>query len=115
MATALAMEYRLTSDLSHALFPTILTKSALDKYQSDLDIRCLREAYIIGETTSELARKPELLQRMRAEAMLCEAAGEVLEAPQSAESADESSMESLPCRRLVDRDSCPLRAQGLCL
>ncbi|KFY14961.1 hypothetical protein V491_05834 [Pseudogymnoascus sp. VKM F-3775] len=56
------------------------SKSALDKCHSELDLRCLQEAHIIGVTTSGLARNIELLQRVGAKVMLCEEAGEVLEA-----------------------------------
>lgn len=46
----------------------------------ELDLRCLREARIIGVTTSGLARNIELLQRVGAKVILYEEAGEVLEA-----------------------------------
>ena len=71
---------RLTRDLIHAMDCYHSSKSALDKCHSELDLRCLREAHIIGVTTSGLARNIELLQRVRAKVMLCEEAGEVLEA-----------------------------------
>ncbi|CZT11782.1 related to helicases [Rhynchosporium graminicola] len=71
---------QLTNDLTHALHSYYGSKSALDKCHSELDLRCLREAHIIGVTTSGLARNIELLQRVRAKVMLCEEAGEVLEA-----------------------------------
>ncbi len=71
---------QLTNDLIHALDAYHGFKSALDKCHSELDLRCLREAHIIGVTTSGLARNIELLQRVRAKVMLCEEAGEVLEA-----------------------------------
>ncbi|KAL9119512.1 MAG: hypothetical protein Q9187_003935 [Circinaria calcarea] len=71
---------QLTDDLIHALDSYHGSKSALDKCHSELDLRCLREAHIIGVTTSGLARNIELLQRVRAKVMLCEEAGEVLEA-----------------------------------
>ena len=71
---------QLTNDLIHALDSYIGSKSALDKCHSELDLRCLREAHVIGVTTSGLARNIELLQRVRAKVMLCEEAGEVLEA-----------------------------------
>ncbi|TVY42873.1 NFX1-type zinc finger-containing protein [Lachnellula subtilissima] len=70
----------LTSDLTHALDSYHSSKSALDKCHSELDLRCLRQAHIIGVTTSGLARNIELLQRVHAKVMLCEEAGEVLEA-----------------------------------
>lgn len=71
---------QLTNDLTHALDSYHASKSALDKCHSELDLRCLREAYIIGATTSGLARNIELLQRVNVKVMLCEEAGEVLEA-----------------------------------
>ncbi|TGO63802.1 hypothetical protein BELL_1063g00010 [Botrytis elliptica] len=71
---------QLTNDLVHALDSYHGSKSALDKCHSELDLRCLREAHVIGVTTSGLARNIELLQRVRAKVMLCEEAGEVLEA-----------------------------------
>ncbi|CAO2654557.1 Nn.00g112900.m01.CDS01, partial [Neocucurbitaria sp. VM-36] len=71
---------QLTNDLIHALDSYHESKSALDKCHKELDLRCLREAHIIGVTTSGLARNIELLQRVRAKVMICEEAGEVLEA-----------------------------------
>jgi hypothetical protein len=71
---------QLTNDLIHALDFYHNSKSALDKCHMELDLRCLREAHVIGVTTSGLARNIELLQRVRAKVMLCEEAGEVLEA-----------------------------------
>ena len=71
---------QLTNDLTHALDSYHGSKSALDKCHSELNLRCLREAHVIGVTTSGLARNIELLQRVRAKVMLCEEAGEVLEA-----------------------------------
>ncbi|OCL12491.1 hypothetical protein AOQ84DRAFT_419589, partial [Glonium stellatum] len=71
---------QLTNDLIHALDSYHDSRSALDKCHSELDLRCLRKAHIIGVTTSGLARNIELLQRVQAKVMLCEEAGEVLEA-----------------------------------
>ena len=71
---------QLANDLIHALDTYHGSKSALDKCHGELDLRCLRDAHIIGVTTSGLARNIELLQRVRAKVMLCEEAGEVLEA-----------------------------------
>jgi hypothetical protein len=71
---------QLTNDLICALELYHNSKSALDNCHSELDLRCLREAHVIGVTTSGLARNIELLQRVRAKVMLCEEAGEVLEA-----------------------------------
>ena len=71
---------RLSNTLIQALDSYNDSKSALDKCHSELDLRCLQEAHIIGVTTSGLARNIELLQRVGAKVMLCEEAGEVLEA-----------------------------------
>ncbi|KAF1994313.1 P-loop containing nucleoside triphosphate hydrolase protein [Amniculicola lignicola CBS 123094] len=71
---------QLANDLIWALDSYRNSKSALDNCHSELDLRCLREAHVIGVTTSGLARNIELLQRVRAKVMLCEEAGEVLEA-----------------------------------
>ena len=71
---------KLTNDLIHEVDSYHASKSLLEKCHSELDLRCLREAHVIGVTTSGLARNIELLQRVRAKVMLCEEAGEVLEA-----------------------------------
>ncbi|PQE31568.1 nf-x1 finger and helicase domain protein [Rutstroemia sp. NJR-2017a WRK4] len=71
---------QLTNDLINALDSYHNSKSALDKCHKELNVRCLQEAHIIGVTTSGLARNIEILQRVRAKVMLCEEAGEVLEA-----------------------------------
>ncbi|RDA86075.1 hypothetical protein CP532_1289 [Ophiocordyceps camponoti-leonardi (nom. inval.)] len=46
----------------------------------DVDLRCLQEADVVGVTTTGLARSLDLLQKLRCKVMLCEEAGEVLEA-----------------------------------
>jgi hypothetical protein len=71
---------QLINDLIHAMDSYHDSKSALDKCHREVDLRCLREAHIIGVTTSGLARNIDLLQRVRSKVMLCEEAGEVLEA-----------------------------------
>jgi hypothetical protein len=71
---------QLTDDLLHTLDSYRDSKSALDNCHSEQDLRCLLEAHVIGVTTSGLARNIELLQRVRAKVMICEEAGEVLEA-----------------------------------
>ncbi|KAE8446008.1 hypothetical protein EG329_012647 [Mollisiaceae sp. DMI_Dod_QoI] len=55
-------------------------KSKLDKCHQELDLRCLRQANIIGVTTSGLAKTIDVLGRVGAKVVLCEEAGEVLEA-----------------------------------
>ncbi|MCJ1330602.1 hypothetical protein MMC10_007287 [Thelotrema lepadinum] len=57
-------------------------REAQERYsriQDECDLRCLRQADIIGVTTSGLARKLEVLRRAQSKIMLCEEAGEVLE------------------------------------
>jgi hypothetical protein len=71
---------RLADDLLNAMDSFQDSRSYLDNCHRELDLRCLREAQIIGVTTSGLARNIDLLQRVRAKVMICEEAGEVLEA-----------------------------------
>ena len=55
-------------------------KQRRDMTMREVDLRCLFEADVIGVTTTGLARNMELLQKLRCKVMLCEEAGEVLEA-----------------------------------
>ncbi|KAI0118538.1 hypothetical protein F4776DRAFT_258264 [Hypoxylon sp. NC0597] len=55
-------------------------KNELEKVSRDVDLRCLHAAEVVGGTTTGLARNIELLQKLRCKVMLCEEAGEVLEA-----------------------------------
>ncbi|KAH8587828.1 P-loop containing nucleoside triphosphate hydrolase protein, partial [Bisporella sp. PMI_857] len=71
---------QLAKDLVCDLDAYYNSKSALDKCHQELDLRCLRQAHIIGVTTAGLARNIEVLRRVRAKVMICEEAGEVLEA-----------------------------------
>ena len=43
-------------------------------------LRCLRQAHVVGVTTSGLARNIDLLRRLRPKVLICEEAGEILEA-----------------------------------
>ncbi|KAI6840784.1 hypothetical protein KC342_g2678 [Hortaea werneckii] len=54
-------------------------KEELHNIRTETDQRVLRQANIIGITTSGLARNLDLLRRVNAKALLCEEAGEVLE------------------------------------
>ena len=56
------------------------TKEEFDHVQDDLKLRCLQQANVIGLTTSGLARNVSLLRRLHSKVLLCEEAGEVLEA-----------------------------------
>ncbi|KAI6888727.1 hypothetical protein KC360_g2631 [Hortaea werneckii] len=54
-------------------------KEELDNIRAETDQHVLRQANIIGITTSGLARNLDLLRRVNAKVLLCEEAGEVLE------------------------------------
>ncbi|KAL4985180.1 hypothetical protein BDW68DRAFT_198990 [Aspergillus falconensis] len=56
------------------------TKASWDKIRDELDLRCLRAVDVIGVTTTGLARNLEMLRRLPSKVLLCEEAGEVLEA-----------------------------------
>ncbi|KAK1519397.1 uncharacterized protein CCOS01_11048 [Colletotrichum costaricense] len=51
-----------------------------NKIRSSIDLRCLQEANIIGVTTTGLATNLDLLRRVHGKVLVCEEAGEVLEA-----------------------------------
>ncbi|KAI1846386.1 hypothetical protein JX266_007591 [Neoarthrinium moseri] len=55
-------------------------KERRDNIRQDVDLRCLSSADVVGVTTTSLAKNLNLLQRLRCKVMLCEEAGEVLEA-----------------------------------
>lgn len=46
----------------------------------EVDLRCLQQADVIGATTTGLARNAKVLRKLRCKVLLCEEAGEVLEA-----------------------------------
>lgn len=54
-------------------------KVQFDNIRDELNIRCLRDAHVIGLTTTGLARNLNMLRRLRSKVVLCEEAGEVLE------------------------------------
>jgi hypothetical protein len=56
------------------------TKNQRDRVRRDVDLRCLQQAHIVGVTTTGLARNLDLLRKLRCKVMVCEEAGEVLEA-----------------------------------
>ncbi|KAK0307764.1 hypothetical protein LTR82_015801 [Friedmanniomyces endolithicus] len=55
-------------------------KTQLDAVRTEQNLRVLKQANIIGLTTSGLARNLDLIRRIGAKVLLCEEAGEVLEA-----------------------------------
>ncbi|KAH7409766.1 hypothetical protein DE146DRAFT_774768 [Phaeosphaeria sp. MPI-PUGE-AT-0046c] len=74
------MRYELDEKLHHALASYDETKKRLDDIITELDLRVLEQANIIGVTTSGLARNLDLLCGVNAKVLICEEAGEVLEA-----------------------------------
>lgn len=55
------------------------TKRDFDNIRSEVDLRCLSQADVIGVTTTGLARNLNMLRRLNSKVVLCEEAGEVLE------------------------------------
>lgn len=55
-------------------------KPKLDRLRAERDFRVLKQANVIGATTSGLANVIEILGRLSSKVLLCEEAGEVLEA-----------------------------------
>ncbi|MCJ1409741.1 hypothetical protein MMC19_003824 [Ptychographa xylographoides] len=70
----------LTSELNVAIEANLEAKKRLRQCRSDLDLRCLEKSHIIGLTTSGLARHIDLLRRLNPKVLICEEAGEILEA-----------------------------------
>ncbi|GKZ35274.1 hypothetical protein AbraIFM66950_005868, partial [Aspergillus brasiliensis] len=56
------------------------SKEEMNDVRHEVDLRCLRQAQVIGVTTSGLARNLKMLRRLQSKVVLCEEAGEVLEA-----------------------------------
>lgn len=56
------------------------SKREFDKMRDEKDLRCLRDAHVIGLTTTGLARNINMLRHLPSKVVLCEEAGEVLEA-----------------------------------
>lgn len=55
-------------------------KENLEASQKEIDLRCLQDAHVIGVTTTGLAKITDLLGRLHSKVLICEEAGEVLEA-----------------------------------
>ncbi|KAL2830319.1 hypothetical protein BDW59DRAFT_178029 [Aspergillus cavernicola] len=70
----------LHSQAQSALSSHLETKASLDRIRDELDLRCLRAADVIGVTTTGLARNLNMLRRLPSKVLMCEEAGEVLEA-----------------------------------
>ncbi|KAH7304152.1 hypothetical protein B0I35DRAFT_152968 [Stachybotrys elegans] len=68
------------SDVTRAHASYTTTKEKKDRLHREVDLRCLQQADIIGVTTTGLARNSELLRKLKCKVLICEEAGEVLEA-----------------------------------
>ncbi|KAJ9610538.1 hypothetical protein H2200_005315 [Cladophialophora chaetospira] len=68
------------SELLNALSAHAEHKERFDQIRTGLDLRCLQQAKIIGVTTTGLARALPLLEKLNSKVLICEEAGEVLEA-----------------------------------
>ena len=67
-------------NLCKALWSYTKSRDALNQCRQELNLRCLQQAHVIGVTTTGLAKNLDILRRLRSKVMLCEEAGEVLEA-----------------------------------
>ncbi|KAI9880244.1 MAG: hypothetical protein M1830_004588 [Pleopsidium flavum] len=70
----------LAEKLAEAVDAYNSTKECLTRCNQELHLRCLKKAHVVGVTTSGLARNIELLRRLHSKVLLCEEAGEILEA-----------------------------------
>lgn len=79
-----AWETQFQEDLEQKLLKVMEAHASLkarfDAVAEETDLRCLREAKIIGLTTSGLARNLGMLRKLQSKVLICEEAGEVLEA-----------------------------------
>ncbi|RWA12938.1 hypothetical protein EKO27_g2167 [Xylaria grammica] len=67
-------------DILHGHKEYVGTRSQRTRVIREVDLRCLEAADVVGVTTTGLARNLELLRRLRCKVLICEEAGEVLEA-----------------------------------
>jgi hypothetical protein len=74
------MKDELDQKLSYSLSSYSEKKGRLVDINTELNLRVLQQANIIGVTTSGLARNLDLLDRVNGKVLICEEAGEVLEA-----------------------------------
>lgn len=74
------MEYDVLEKLERVTISFSDIQVNLGGIKTEVNLRVLRQANIIGVTTSGLAGKIELLQAVRPKVLICEEAGEILEA-----------------------------------
>ncbi|MCJ1396116.1 hypothetical protein MMC18_009005 [Xylographa bjoerkii] len=70
----------LTAELNDAIDEFVKSRDDLNRCRRDRDLRCLEQAHLIGLTTSGLARNADLLRGLAPKVLICEEAGEILEA-----------------------------------
>ena len=70
----------LKNSIMRVLEEYIVVKESYDSARQEIDLRCLKAAEVVGVTTSGLARITNLLGRLGSKVVVCEEAGEVLEA-----------------------------------
>ncbi|OAG40421.1 hypothetical protein AYO21_05321 [Fonsecaea monophora] len=68
------------AELLNALAQYKEHKERFDQVRAGVDLRCLQQAKIIGVTTTGLARTLPILRKLNSKVLVCEEAGEVLEA-----------------------------------
>ncbi len=75
-------EYRrdLTEQFDRTITRYVKTEKSLQNCIQEVDLRCLEQAHVIGVTTSGLARNVDMLRRLKTKVLICEEAGEILEA-----------------------------------
>ncbi|KAL8671577.1 MAG: hypothetical protein Q9168_003921 [Polycauliona sp. 1 TL-2023] len=71
---------QLGEQMNSALNAYQSTRGELDTYYKEQQRRALSEAHIVGVTTSGLAKNLDVLRHLRSKVIVCEEAGEVLEA-----------------------------------
>ncbi|KJR87462.1 NF-X1 finger and helicase protein [Sporothrix schenckii 1099-18] len=67
-------------DIERVYIDYVAAKRSYDKARQEADLRCLEAANIVGMTTTGLAKNHNLLKHIKSKVLLCEEAGEVLEA-----------------------------------
>ncbi|KEY72970.1 hypothetical protein S7711_04644 [Stachybotrys chartarum IBT 7711] len=70
----------ISSDIISAYGEYEKARAEQNRVYGEVDLRCLQQADVIGVTTTGLARNAKVLRKLRCKVLLCEEAGEVLEA-----------------------------------
>ena len=75
-----ASKYQLRHQIVVLLDHFLRARRTMDDIRKETDLRALQQSHIIGVTTSGLACITDLLSRLNSKLLICEEAGEVLEA-----------------------------------